>query len=117
MDTKQISTITVEHVVVTSHKPYEQIRAGLEERMSSTAGDMNELIEQLGQMRVSWEHATHIIEKQLGTSGFYIFSKIEHGLLLSLAGKPAQAVHIYRKSPACRGHDRTYRGSGIVCTI
>ena len=35
----------------------------------------------------SWEQVPQAIEKKMGTSGFNIFCKVEHGQLLSLAGK------------------------------
>ena len=92
MNKKKIFSITVEHIVVTTDKPYEQVTALLEEKMSSTPGDMNELIGQLAAAKTSWAQATDLIEQRLGKSGFHIFSKIEHGLLLSLAGKPGKSV-------------------------
>jgi len=92
MVNRKISTITLEHIVMTSNRPYEQVIASLEEMMGGSNGDMDELIRQLNATKTSWLEASQIIEKQLGKSSFYIFSKIDHGALLSLAGKPRKAV-------------------------
>lgn len=92
MDPRQIFDVTIEHVVVTSNKPYGQVTELLEKMMGGTIGDMNELIEQLDVKKTAWPQASQMIEERLGKSGFRIFSKIDHGLLLSLAGKPKKAV-------------------------
>jgi len=92
MNRKQISTTTIEHIVVTSNRSYEQVTASIEEMMGSTIGDMNALIGQLDATKKSWQQASQMIEKRLGKSSFHIFSKIDHGLLLFLAGKARKAV-------------------------
>src|SRR5260370_23187973 len=84
---RQTISITIEHSVVASNRSYEQVKESLEARLG-VAGNIDELVRQLAAVKASWEQVTQAIEKQLGTSGFTIFSKVEHGTLLSLAGKP-----------------------------
>jgi len=84
---KQTISITIEHRVVASNRSYEQVKKSLEARLG-VAGNLNELGQQLAAVKASWEQATQAIEKQLGTSGFSLFSTVDHGVLLSLAGKP-----------------------------
>jgi uncharacterized protein (DUF302 family) len=84
---RQTINITIEHCVVASNRSYEQVIEALEARLG-VAGNVDELVRQLAADKASWEQVTHAIEKQLGTSGFTIFSKVDHGTLLSLAGKP-----------------------------
>ena len=45
------------------------------------------------------EQAIQLIEQQLGTSGFTIFSKIEPGDLLTLSGTPTRAVQYALGNP------------------
>src|SRR6266496_3982603 len=74
---RQTTQITIEHIVVTSDRSYEQVIEALEA--------------QLG-LRAAWEQVVQIVEQQLGTSGFTILSKIEPGALLTLSGKPTRAT-------------------------
>jgi haloalkane dehalogenase len=83
----QTISITIEHNVVASNRSYEQVKESLEARLG-VAGNIDELVRQLAAVKASWEQVTQAIEKQLGTSGFSLFSKVDHGDLLSLAGKP-----------------------------
>ena len=86
---RQTTFITVEHVVVGSNRSYEQVKASLESRLG-VVGSMDEVAGQLAAVDASWEQVTQAIEKRLGTSGFVIFSRVDHGRLLSLAGKPSR---------------------------
>lgn len=81
--------ITIEHVVVSSERSYEGVKASLEARMG-LLGNTDEFVRQVAAAHASWEQITQAIEKRLGASGFSIFSKVEQGQLLSLAGKPRQ---------------------------
>lgn len=81
--------ITIEHVVVSSQRSYEAVKASLEARMG-LLGNTYELVRQVAAAHSSWGQVTPAIEKRLGASGFSIFSKVEQGQLLSLAGKPRQ---------------------------
>lgn len=91
MNNRQTTKITIEHVVVTSTKSYEQVTALLEERMG-VAVELAEVLENLRTAKSSWEQVAREIEKRLGKSSFSIFSRIDHGVLLSLAGKPSKAI-------------------------
>jgi len=84
---RQTISITIEHIVVASNRSYEQVKEALEARLG-IAGNIDELGRQLAADNASWEQVTQAIEKQLGSSGFSLFSKVDHGALLSLAGKP-----------------------------
>ena len=84
---RRTTHITIEHVVVESNLSYEQVKASLEARLG-VAGDLNELRRQLAAVNTPWEQVMQAFEKRLGTSGFSIFTKVEHGDLLSLAGRP-----------------------------
>ncbi len=84
---RQTISITIEHSVVASNRSYQQVKASLEARLG-VAGNTDELVRQLAAAGASWEQVTQAIEKQLGTSGFSLFSKVDHGVLLSLVGKP-----------------------------
>jgi haloalkane dehalogenase len=84
---KQTISVTIEHSVVASNRSYEQVIEALEARLG-VARNTDEFVRQLAAVNASWEQVRQEIEKQLGTSGFTIFSKINHGDLLSLAGKP-----------------------------
>jgi hypothetical protein len=84
---RQTTRITIEHIVVSSNRSYEQVKASLEARMG-LLGNTDEFARQVAAAHASWEQVMQAIEKRLGTSGFSIFSKVEQGQLLSLAGKP-----------------------------
>lgn len=87
---KQTTQIPIEHIVVTSDHSYEQVIAGLEAQLGSRA-DWDTL-QQVMTTNATFEQAVQLIEQQLGTSGFTIFSKLEPGALLRLSGKPTRAV-------------------------
>ena len=82
----QTTHINIEHIVVDSNRSYEHVKEALEARLG-VAEDLDELGRQLAAANASWEQVTQAMERQLGTSGFTIFSKVEQGTLLSLAGK------------------------------
>lgn len=95
---KRISRVMVEHVVVTSNKSYEQVKSALEEKMNNV-WNVDELISQLQKSNVSWKQSKKAIQKRFGKSGLGIFNKIEHGNLLSLAGKSGKATQYTIGSP------------------
>jgi len=84
---RQTTQITIEHIVVASDRSYEQVIEDLEAQLGLRA-DWNKIERKLITTNAYWEQAIQIVEQQLGTSGFKILSKINHGALLSLAGKP-----------------------------
>lgn len=87
---QQITQITIEHRVVTSDKSYDQVIEELEEQLGQRA-DWDAL-QQLIKTNGTFEHAIQLVEQQLGTSGFTIFSKIEPGALLTISGKPTRST-------------------------
>jgi uncharacterized protein (DUF302 family) len=88
---RQVTQSTVEHVVVTTRQPYEQVKASLEAQMG-VLGNTDELIEQLVKAEAPWEQVRETLERRIGSSGFAIFGRVEQGQLLSLAGKARRAV-------------------------
>ncbi len=83
---RQVTERTIEHVVVTSGRSFDQVKAALEAQLS-TWGNADELVRQFTQANATWDQIKHAIEERLGTSGFTVFSKVEQGQLLALAGK------------------------------
>jgi uncharacterized protein (DUF302 family) len=83
--------INVEHVVVQSNRGYEEVKATLEERMGML-GNTDELARQLTAMKAPWGQIAKAIEERMGSSGFTVFSKIEQGQILSLAGKSRKVI-------------------------
>ena len=77
---------TIEHIEVASSRSYDQVTASLRERLGSF-GDSSTLRSQLP-AGASWGQIEKAIEGTLGSSGLSIFHKVEHGDLLSAAGKP-----------------------------
>lgn len=91
MSTRKSSIIQTEHVVVTSEKTFDQIITALEERLTPVV-PMTELLKDSAVQKIPWKEITAMIEKHLGSSGFMIFCKIDHGQLLSLAGNSSKAM-------------------------
>jgi uncharacterized protein (DUF302 family) len=83
--------VAIEHIVVSSKRSYDQVKASLEARMG-VLGNTDELVRQVSEAHASWEQIAQAIEKRLGSSGFSIFGKVEQGQLLSLAGKPRRVI-------------------------
>ena len=71
---KRTTHISIEHVVVSSGRSYERVKASLEGRMG-LPGNTDEFVRQVASAHTSWEQVTQAIEKRLGASGFGIFSK------------------------------------------
>ena len=88
---RQTTQITIEHMVVTSDRTYEQVIEALEAQLGLRA-DWENIARALLTAHADWEQAVQIVEQPLGTSGFTILSKIEPGALLTLSGKPTRAA-------------------------
>jgi len=88
---RHITHIAIEHIAVSLRRSYDQVKATLEARMGSL-GSTGELVRQMAGLQASWEQITQAIDKRLGRSGFTIFSRVEQGQLLCLAGKPRRVV-------------------------
>jgi uncharacterized protein (DUF302 family) len=87
---KQITSITIEHIVVASKQPYEKVISALEERLGS-AENWGAIIGQLFVAQASWEQVTQTVEEHIGASGLTFFYKVEQSPLLFLAGKTSRA--------------------------
>jgi uncharacterized protein (DUF302 family) len=81
---KQTTTISVEHVVVSSTRAYEQVIASLDARLGDLENP-DELVREWTLACASWADIKQAIEKKLGTSGFGVFSKVEQGRLLAFS--------------------------------
>jgi uncharacterized protein (DUF302 family) len=77
---------TIEHIEVPSNRSYDHVTAYLDERLG-VFGDSDRLRAQLPP-GTSWAQIEKVIEGMMGSSGFAMFNKVEHGDLLSVAGKP-----------------------------
>ena len=88
---KQTTRITIEHIVVTSDRSYDQVIEALEAQLGPRA-DWENSARALITTNATFEQAVQIIEQQLGTSGFTILSKIDQGALLRLSGTPTRAT-------------------------
>lgn len=91
-------TISVEHVTLTSEKPFADVVSKLEAR--------------LGQFRAKGRHAVQVligegklaearaaIQASVGPSGFMLFGTSDHGALLQLAGRSAKAIQYIVGNP------------------
>lgn len=85
---RQSTYVAVNHIVVSSDRLYEQVKASLEAQLD-VLGNTDELVQQLGAAKATWDQVKQAIEKRLGTS---IFSKVEQGQLLSFAGRPRRVI-------------------------
>src|SRR5215468_8551455 len=83
---RNITQTTIEHIEVVSNRSYDQVTASLQERLGSF-GVSRKLRSQLP-AGAPWAQIEKAIEATLGSSGLSIFHKVEHGDLLSAAGKP-----------------------------
>jgi uncharacterized protein (DUF302 family) len=95
---KQTTQITIEHIVVAADRSYDQVIAALEAQLGLRA-DWDKIAREAITTNASWEQAVQIVEQQLGTSGFTIFSKLDQGALLTLGGKPTRAVQYALGNP------------------
>jgi uncharacterized protein (DUF302 family) len=87
----QTMYITIEHIVVTSDRQYQQVLDALDARLGP-AQNWEAIGQQLMAANASWEQIVQAIEEYIGTSGFTLFSKVNHGLLFSLVGKASRAT-------------------------
>jgi len=87
---RNVTSIAIDHVVVESKKPYEAVKATLEQRLG-LFGNTEDFGRQLP-AKAAWGDIVRAIEQRLGPSGFAIFSKVEQGQLLDLAGKRGKSV-------------------------
>jgi uncharacterized protein (DUF302 family) len=83
--------ILVEHVVVASKRPYQQVIDALEARLGPGV-NWNAMLHQLRDAKISWEQFIQECEAQIGPSGLTLFYKVEHSSYLAVLGKGSQAI-------------------------
>jgi uncharacterized protein (DUF302 family) len=88
---RQTTSITIEHVVVASEQPYEQVIDAVEARLG-TPQDWAAIGQQAAATHASWEQFTQAVEAHIGASGLTLFFQVEHSFLLSLRGKTSRAT-------------------------
>jgi uncharacterized protein (DUF302 family) len=91
LSTPRITSYTVEHVVVPSSQPFDELVVALERRLG-LYGNWEMLPQQLASRKASWQEVTEATQALIGTSGFTIFVKMDQGTLLSLTGKPKRII-------------------------
>jgi uncharacterized protein (DUF302 family) len=88
---RQTTSITIEHVVVASELPYEQVVERLQARLGPPQ-DWAAIGQQAADVHASWEQYTRAAEAYIGASGLALFFQVEHSFLLSLVGKTGRAT-------------------------
>jgi uncharacterized protein (DUF302 family) len=87
------TTVPVSHVRVETAKDFVEVAAGLERQLGRfDAGVVRSL-------PADPEEAERRIGAMAGPGGFMLFGTMDHGALLSLAGKPARAVQYVIGNP------------------
>lgn len=90
--------IPIEHIVVTANQPYQQVIDALEARLG-TQENQEAIVRLLMAPNTSWEQITQTVEEHSGSSGFSLFSKVDHGPLLSWKGKTSRATQYALGNP------------------
>src|SRR4051812_48659567 len=85
------TSIAIEHIVVVANQSYEQVLDALEARLGSQE-NQEAIVQQVFSPNTSWEKIKQTIAEHIGSSGFTLFSKVDHGLLLALVGKNSRAT-------------------------
>ena len=94
--------ISVEHVVVASKRPYQQVIDALEACLGPVV-NWDAMLHQLIDAKVSWEQLTQECEKQIGPSGLTLFYKVEHPYL-PLLGKSSRVTQYTIGNPLLASH-------------
>jgi uncharacterized protein (DUF302 family) len=87
--------ITVEHVRLTSHKPFGEVAAAFEARLGKFDPEIYKDLAEGGDPKA----ARTRIERMAGPSGFMLFEKNDHGHLLRIVGKARKAVQYVVGNP------------------
>lgn len=100
--------IPVEHVVVSSKRPYQQVIDALEARLGPVV-NWDAILHQLMNAKVSWEQLTQECEAHIGSSGLTRFYQVRHSYLAGLEksslatqytiGNPLLASYMTRHTP------------------
>ena len=72
---RQTTSITIEHVVVASEQPYEQVIDALEARLG-TPQDWAAIGQQATATHASWEQFTQAVAAHIGASGLTLFYQV-----------------------------------------
>ncbi|GHO42002.1 DUF302 domain-containing protein [Ktedonospora formicarum] len=83
--------ISIEHVVVASKRPYQQVIDALEARLGPVV-NWDEILYPLMDAKVSWEQLTKECEAHIGHSGLTFFYKVGHSPYLTVLGKSSRAT-------------------------
>jgi uncharacterized protein (DUF302 family) len=89
------SRFTVEHVRVTSDKPFGKVTAAFEARVGKFEPEVYKGLAEDGDPKAVRTQ----IEAMAGPSGFMLFSKSDHGRLLRIVGQKRQAVQYVIGNP------------------
>jgi uncharacterized protein (DUF302 family) len=89
------SRIAVEHVCVTTSKPFADVVAAFERQL----GRFNPEAARLAVASGDPQQARAKIDAMAGPSGFMVFATMDHGSLLALVGRPRQAVQYVVGNP------------------
>ena len=92
------TSVVVKHFVIASDRSYEAVREALNEQLGKQA-DWKKIAQEMKTTNPEWKQISKIITRQMGPSGFAVFSKIEFGPLLALKGSPAKAVQYLIGNP------------------
>jgi uncharacterized protein (DUF302 family) len=89
------STFTVKHVRVTSHKPFGEVTAAFEARLSQFDPEVYKDLAEGGDPKAVRTR----IEAMTGPSGLMLFGKSDHGGLLRIVGRQRKAVQYVVGNP------------------
>jgi uncharacterized protein (DUF302 family) len=99
----ETTRISVEHVVVASKRPYQQVIDALEARLGPVV-NWDAILDQLMDAKVSWEQFTQECEAHIGPSGLTLFYKVGHSPYLSVLGKSSRAIQYTIGNPVLASH-------------
>jgi uncharacterized protein (DUF302 family) len=89
------SRFTVDHLRLTSDKPFAEVTAAFEARLGKFEPEVYNELAEGGDPKV----ARTRIEAMAGPSGFMLFSKSDHGRLLKIVGQKGKAVQYVVGNP------------------
>jgi len=89
------SNFSIDHVCLTADKAFEKFSASLEEQLGRFDSAAYKELEKGGDPQVTRAS----LESMVGPSGFMLFQKHNHGLVLRLVGKPRKAIQYALGNP------------------
>ncbi|HLZ58836.1 MAG TPA: DUF302 domain-containing protein [Ktedonosporobacter sp.] len=93
------TSLTIQHTVVESKRSFEEVTRALEEQLGTADERLYDIGRQLIAANASWEEVTQAVEAYVGTSGFIIFGKTDHNVILALARKRGRAYQYVIGNP------------------